>query len=92
MTHSFDQLVGPAKQRQREIDSERVGRFEIDDEFNFSDLLNRKIYGLRTLENAADVDAGQTIRFGDVAAVTHQATALGELRILVDRWHTVAKG
>ena len=31
MTHSFDQLVGPAKQRQREIDSERVGRFEIDD-------------------------------------------------------------
>jgi hypothetical protein len=38
---SFDQLVGAAKQRQRDGQAERLGGLEVDDELNFCGLLDR---------------------------------------------------
>jgi hypothetical protein len=45
----FDHLVGAGEQRRRQVDVERPGGFEIDDEFQPSGLLNGEITGLLAL-------------------------------------------
>src|ERR1700680_3914116 len=54
---SFDHLVGATQQRKRDGQAERLGSLEIDDQFDFGDLLNRQVGRLLALENAADVNA-----------------------------------
>src|SRR5262249_60586724 len=55
----FDHLVGAAKQRDREGETERFGGLEIDREFDFHRLLDRPFGGPRTLKNPASGDTDQ---------------------------------
>ena len=57
----------------------------------FVGLLDRQVGGLLALEDAAGVDADQTVRIRKTAAVAHQAAGRGKLAILVDRGHRVAE-
>ena len=59
----FDNLIGAAKQRKCYGKAECLSGFQIDDQINLSDLLNRKISRLLPLENSADVFSENTIRF-----------------------------
>src|SRR5437764_1131743 len=68
-----------------------LGRLEIDDQLNFGDLLHREVGGLVALQDSPGIDAGPSIRFLDVAAVTHQAAGVGELAGLVNRGHRIAQ-
>jgi hypothetical protein len=51
----LDHLVGPRQQRDRRIEAERLGSFQVDDELKFVRKLGRQVAGLGAFENAIDV-------------------------------------
>jgi hypothetical protein len=52
---SFDQPVGTLLERQRYVETECIGSFKIDEQFEFHRGLNGKFARLLTLENAIGV-------------------------------------
>jgi hypothetical protein len=59
----LDHLVSGDEQSLRHRDAERLGGLEIDHQLEFRGLLNRKIAGLRALENLVHV-LGKTLLHG----------------------------
>jgi hypothetical protein len=53
----FDHLVGAGEQRWRHVEAERLGTLEVDNELEFSRLLNRQITRFLAFEDAADISA-----------------------------------
>jgi hypothetical protein len=74
----FHQLVGERKQIRRDIEAERFGGCEVDDEIDLACQLNRHIGGCRPFENPASVDPGTTIGIGLARSVAHKDAGLGE--------------
>src|SRR5262249_39603633 len=66
---SFDHLVDAAEQRERDSDAERLGGLEVQEQFNFGDLLDRLLVRLLTFKNTGSVDASQTVLLGNGAAI-----------------------
>jgi hypothetical protein len=64
-TLSLNHPVGSSKQRRRKGDTQSFGCFEIDEKLELCDLLNRKIPGLFTLDNAPGVDPSMTVAIPD---------------------------
>src|SRR4051794_4714536 len=64
-------LIGAAKQRDRDGQAERLGGLEVDGEFHLGRLLDWQIGGLRTLEDARRVVAAELGGGHDVGAVAH---------------------
>jgi hypothetical protein len=58
---SLDRLVGAAEQRDRKSDAKGLGAFEVDDQFNFTCLLNRQIGRFLALQNPASIDTGHAV-------------------------------
>jgi len=54
-TALFDHLVGSREQRRRHIKAQHFRRFRINDQLEFVGLLDRKIAGLFTFEDAIDI-------------------------------------
>ena len=61
----FDHLVGPGKQRRRNIKTKRARGLQIDDKIKFGCLKNWQIRWLDTLENAAGVNADLAKHLGE---------------------------
>jgi hypothetical protein len=85
----FDHLIGAAKQRKRYGNAEGLGGFQIDDQIDLSDLLNRKISRLLPLENSANVFSEYTIRFRVIGSVTHETAGHWKLAVRINGWHCV---
>jgi hypothetical protein len=50
---SLNHLIGPAEQREREGEAERLGGLHVDDQLDLRGLLDRQIGRLLALENAS---------------------------------------
>src|SRR5215472_1417545 len=55
--HSFDHLVGAGEYRGRHFEAERLSGLEIDNQLDLRGLIDWQVGRLRTLENAAGVEA-----------------------------------
>src|SRR5215831_15547686 len=88
---SLDYFVRAAEERDRDCETERLGGLHVDDEFDFRRLLHRQVSRVLALEDAAGVDATETIRVPDTASVAHQTTGRCEFSKLEDRRYRVAE-
>src|SRR5437660_453652 len=91
MRLSFDHLVSPAKECDREREAKRLGGLHVDDQLDFRDLLDREVGRFLALEDPAGVGADNTKVARKTASIAHQTAGRGELAILVDRGHRVAE-
>jgi hypothetical protein len=66
---SVDQLVGTGKQGRRDLEAERLGCFEIDDQFELRGLLDRKVGWLGTLEDSLSIGSSPTIQISVIRAI-----------------------
>src|SRR5262245_7653872 len=86
---SFDHLVGAGEHDGRNVQAERLGSLEINDQGVLAWYLNRQISGLRTLEDAIHVPCGLPKRICRVASVRNQATVCSADTERVHRRYTM---
>src|SRR3954453_4344965 len=70
----FDHLVGAAEQRGRQLEPERLSRFEINYQLEFDRKLHRKLARLLALEDAIGVARRATVTIETVVSVGQQPT------------------
>jgi hypothetical protein len=87
---SLDYLVRGGQQRFRDGKPERLGGFEVDDQFDLCHPLDGQVGRLLALENAAGVNAGQMMSTGNVGSVAYKATGFGKTAVVKDGWKTRA--
>src|SRR5207344_868441 len=85
----FDHLVGTAQERDWNGKAECLGGLEVEEQLDFSGLLNRQVGRLIAFENPAGVDACCPECVRKTASIAHQAAGRGELTKLIDRGHCV---
>ena len=83
----FEDLIGSAEQGDWHLEAECPGCLQVDNKFDFRDLLYRQISRLLAVEDAAGIDANQAIQFIDTASVAHQTACHHELSIRRYRRH-----
>src|SRR5688572_29566596 len=88
---SLDYLIGPDQERLRGRDVQGFCGLEIDEQLGPGGLLDRQVRRFLALEDAAGIDAGETVSVRNAACVAHQAAGRGKLAVLVDRRQRVAK-
>src|SRR3954464_13751851 len=88
----FDHLVGSRKQCGWNLDAQRLGGLEIDNQLDLRGLHDRQVGWLFALENPPDIDASLAISIRETTSVAHQAAGRCEFAGLVDSWHGVVQG
>src|SRR5438132_5045595 len=66
---SFDYLVGACKQHRWHIESHRLGRLQVDDQFELGRRLHGQTPGIGALQDSVDVGCGSAKDIDGIAAV-----------------------
>src|SRR6516164_8987830 len=86
---SLENLVGTARQRQRNGDAERTSSLQVDEHLDFARLLHRQIGRLTAFEDSPGIDPYEAMCFRNIIPVAHQTSGRSELAPLVDRGNRV---
>src|SRR5215831_19184689 len=71
---SFDHLVGRLQEWLRDGEAKRLRSLEIDDEFVFGRLLDRKVTGFGTFEDTIDIASSLPEHVSFVRSIRNQST------------------
>src|SRR5262249_11670693 len=86
----LDYPVGNGKDARRDVELERAGGAQVDDEFEFGGLLHRKITRFLAFEDAADVNTGLAGHRQPVRPIAHQTARGWKLAPIINRRNSVA--
>src|SRR5262249_22351287 len=87
----LDHLVGAAKQRKRDRQAERPSGFEVNDQLDFSRLVNRQVSRLGTFENSPCVDANLPIGISKIGSIAHEPARCREPAVRINRGNGVTR-
>src|ERR1700719_2634029 len=73
----FDHRIGARQQSRWNVNSKRTGSLQVEDEFKFARLQNRKVRRFNAFEDAAGIDGGLAENIGNAGSVTHQQAGGG---------------
>src|SRR6516162_11490609 len=88
----FNHLVGRGQQRRRNSHPKRLCTFEIEREYKFSWLLDRKISRIRALQNSINVIGGALTQREEVRAIGDESTRPDIFAIFMDGGQTGVEG
>src|SRR6516165_10821956 len=88
---SLDHLVGQLLDVQRDVEAERPGRLQVDDELEFRRLQHRQIGWLGALEDLTGVGADLTIHARTIGVVAHQPAGFYSLARGITRGNPVTR-
>src|ERR1700730_10503633 len=75
---SLDHLIRPLQERRRDRPAEGLGGLEVDGQFEFRRLLERKISRLGAPQNLVYIDRTAPRHRGDIHPIGHEATLLNK--------------
>src|SRR4051812_35885464 len=91
LPESLDYLVGADEQRLRHGQTERLGRFQVDDQLEFSRMLHRQISRFRAVEDPSGVNAGLAAVGSEARSIADKSTGSGKFAQVIDRWNGKAR-
>src|SRR5215468_12453711 len=89
---SLDQVVGALLEVKRNVESERLGGLEIDDQLILGRSLHWEMRRLSTVEDAVNVIGCLAKLFDEIGTIRDQPARLCINAIVIDRWDAVAGG
>jgi hypothetical protein len=69
----------------------RLGRFQVDDQLEFSRLLHRQISRFRAVEDPSGVNAGLAAVGSEARSIADKTTDSGKFAQVIDRWNGKAR-
>jgi hypothetical protein len=88
---SFDHLVSTGEQRRGHREAQRFGGPQVDDQFEFRNLLHRQISRLVAFQDAAGIEADLPVGFRIVSSIAQQTAGLGKFADGIDCGDPVAR-
>jgi hypothetical protein len=87
----FNHLVGGSEQFVRHGKADYRGSGGVDDEFELGQLHDWKVGGFRTLQDAANINAGLAVRLAQARPIAHQPAHFGVGSRTGDRGDSVSR-
>src|SRR5918995_4572311 len=91
-TVSLDYLVGLSEELLWDVETQRPGGFEVDDQLEGGRLLDRHLRRIGTLEDLSGVNAHQAKGSFEARSIADEAAGSGELAPRIDRRNGMARG
>src|SRR5262249_23239306 len=89
---SLDHLVGACEQRWGQVEADRLGRVNVNYQFELDRLLDRNIRWFSATQNLVDMICTAPVEIGDVRSVGHQTSRIDILPLTEHRWQPPVPG
>jgi hypothetical protein len=82
----LNHLVGAGKKRWRNVEAERLGGGQVDNEIELGRLLDRQVGGFRSAQNPVDIVGRAPVEVREVRSVGHQSPGFDVGTSIEDGW------